>query len=285
MGSEAVRHTAFLGNGKSGSWMVRGLQLGVAIGASVLPGNVAGVGFKRAVFVKRVDPRMLDRCRAARIPVVWDIVDAYPQPHGNLWDRPACLRWLKGQIEHVKPYAIVAATQAMAGDVAEVGFKGPIVSLPHHARPGQAVNPIRRVVETVGYEGGVAYLGKWQPALEAECARRGWRFVLNPPSLADLDIVVALREADGYAPRHWKSNVKAANAQGSGTPIICNRESGYLETDNGGVTWADTTVELRAGLDALADATVRHHVADELRAAPFSLASVAANYREWLEGL
>jgi hypothetical protein len=280
-----VKRILITGNGKSASWKIRGEQLGAAIDATITPKATHAVGFDLTVIVKRIDMRFVEHLRAAKTRLVYDIVDAWPQPHGNLWDRAACLRWLKGQLELVRPYAAVAATQAMADDIVTVGFKGPVVALPHHARPGQAINPIRRVVETVGYEGGVQYLGKWRGFLEAECARRGWRFVVNPPALADLDIVVALREADGYAPKHWKSNVKLANAQGSGTPIICNREAGYLETDRAGATWADTAPELRVALATLADATVRHHVAAELRAAPFTLESVAANYREWLESL
>lgn len=272
------------GNGKSGSWKIRGEQLGAAIGATVTPhGYVPGA--HATVFVKRIDLRVLTLARAARSLIVWDVVDGWPQPHGNLGDRAACMKWLRDSINLVLPDAIVAATRAMADDIRDLGFKGPVLALPHHARPGQAINPIRRVVETVGYEGGVAYLGKWQGRLEAECARRGWRFVTNPKSLADLDIVVALREAEGYAPKHWKSNVKLANAQGSGTPIICNRERGYLETDGGGVNWADTKAELREAFDTLTDATVRHHEAAALRWSMLPLDSVAATYREWLEKL
>jgi hypothetical protein len=280
-----LKRILITGNGKSGSWKIRGEQLGTAIGATTIPHARPAKHMDLGVIVKRIDSRTVEAMRAQRIPIVWDIVDAWPQPHGNLWDRGACLRWLKSQIELLKPHALVAATRAMVEDIRETGFKAPVLTLPHHARPGQPINPVRRVVETVGYEGGVQYLGKWQEILEAECTRRGWRFVTKPATLADLDIVVALREADGYAPKHWKSNVKLANAQGSGTPIVCNREAGYLETDNSAATWADTKAELHDAFDTLADASVRHHVSTEMRAAPFTLASVAANYREWLEGL
>lgn len=238
-----------------------------------------------AVIVKRLDPRSMAAMRAMRIPIVYDVVDAWPQPHGNLWSRAECMVWLREQLKAVKPYAVVAATRAMAADIEEVGFKGPVLALPHHARPGMALNPIRHRVEVVGYEGGVQYLGKWQPILDAECKRRGWRFAVNPDQLADLDIVVALREANGYAPQTWKSGIKLANAQGSGTPFIGCREAGYRETDNGSALWAGSRAELSGAFDELTDFAMRLLVSEELRAATPRLEDVAAKYREWLEAL
>ncbi len=281
-----MNRTLILGNGKSGSWKIRGEQLGAAIGATVAVHPRSVIGFERAVFVKRVDPRVLGLVRAAKLLIVWDVVDAWPQPHGNMWNRDSCLFWLRHQIDVINPHAIVAATHAMAFDITEtLGFKGKVLSLPHHARPGLKTNPIRRVVETVGYEGGVQYLGKWERIIEKECAARGWRFVLNPPELADLDIVVALREANGYAPLHWKSNVKLANAQGSGTPFVGNREAGYSETMSGGELFADSAAELHNAFDVLSDATVRHYTSCDLRTGALPLADVAATYRRWLESL
>ena len=106
---------------------------------------------------------------------------------------------------------------------------------------------------------------------------------MEPKALADLDIVVAMRDQKGYAPRHWKSNVKLANAQGSGTPIICNREMGYLETASLEERWADTKEELFAALDALAPHDVRSAAHDGLRAFAPALDVVAADYLAWLK--
>lgn len=274
------------GNGKSGSWKIRGEQLGAAIGAKVESYYCAQPdAFDFVVGVKRGGFWDFRRACGGRIPFVWDIVDAWPQPTGNSWHTPECLAWLKAEISAKAPLAIVAATQAMEADIREVGFKGPVLTLPHHARPGQAINPIRRVVQTVGYEGGEAYLGKWKPMLGAECARRGWKFVVNPKQLADLDIVVALRDIPGYAPTRWKSNVKLANAQGSGTPFIGNREFGYLETASGAEEWADTKSELIAALDLLSDASVRYHASTTLREGTPLLENIATTYRNWLESL
>jgi len=141
------------------------------------------------------------------------------------------------------------------------------------------------VIRAVGYEGGEQYLGRWRDVLEDECKIRGWHFVINPSSLAFLDIVVAVRAQDGYAPKTWKSNVKLANAQGTGTPCILNRERGYLEKLNGSGFWADNRTELSVMLEALRPHCVRAKFSHELLTQAPLLPDVAARYRAWLEQL
>lgn len=285
LGHQGVKRILVTGNGKSGSYKIRAEQLGAAIGADVIPHAIPRTRYDLGIIVKRVDPRTLAAMHAQRIPIVLDIVDGWPQPGGNLWARDDCMAWLRTNLKTLKPHAVVAATRAMKDDVEELGFRGQVLALPHHARPGMAANPIRERVEIVGYEGGVQYLGKWLPIVEAECKARGWRLVLNPPELSDLDIVLALREADGYAPRQWKSGVKLANAQGSGTPFIGCPEAGYRETDNGAALWATNRRDLSRSFDELTGWTMRTLVAEQLRAAEPKLAGVAQTYREWLESL
>jgi hypothetical protein len=274
------------GRGKSGSWRVRGEQLGKAIGADVIPNALDVAAHDVVVMVKRLRHDIIDRARRADVPLVWDVVDAWPQPEGNLWDRNACMAWLRSQIAMVKPQGIVAATQAMAMDceavLAEIKHTASVLYLEHHCRPGLERNPIREEVRRVGYEGG-AYLGRWQPVLERECARRGWSFVVNPASLSELDIVVALREADGYAPRHWKSGVKLANAMGSGTPFIGSPEAGYIEMAVGVERFIETEADLGRALDRLTPAAERARCAGWLLTVAPTLEKVARKYRTWLE--
>jgi hypothetical protein len=164
----------------------------------------------------------------------------------------------------------------MAKDLEGLGV--PILALPHHARPG--LRPIDlKPVQTVSYEGGLPHLGKWKQWLEWECASRGWSFTVDQPG----DIAVALREKTGYAPMNWKSNVKLANAQGSGTPIICAREQGYLETASGGEFFADTEEEVQWAFDALTPVEMRREVSGRMLKAAPSLESVAATYKTWLQ--
>jgi len=273
------------GSGASGSWLVRGVQLGHAIGATVCKDASAAMirAHDLVVLIKRPLPPLLRRLHDNGARIVWDVVDAWPQPEGNCWSREQALEWLYRQVTMIRPLAIVAATKRMADDLHSV--KDAVLALPHHARPGLRALPVRDQVKRLGYEGSRKQLGRWRLVLEAECARRGWHFVMNPKSLADLDIVVALREADGYPPRHWKSNVKLANAQASGVPIVCNRECGYLENASGGERWADDESELAAALDELMPAATRRDAAVRLAHAAPTLEAMAGRYRAWLESL
>jgi glycosyltransferase involved in cell wall biosynthesis len=215
--------------------------------------------------------------------VVWDVVDAWPQPEGNHWSREQALDWLHGQVAAIRPLAVVAATRRMAEDLQPAAAT--VLALPHHARPGLRPQALRGTVTRLGYEGSRKQLGRWREVLEAECTRRGWAFVMNPTSLADVDIVAALREAEGYPPRHWKSNVKLANAQACGVPIVCNRECGYLETASGGERWADDENELATALDSLTAADARRDAAVRLSSDAPTLEALARRYRAWLESL
>lgn len=267
--------------GKSGAWEIRGNQLGKAIGADVIP-NALDVGaYDLAIMVKRPRLDIVERCRRAGVPLVWDVVDAYPQPEANTWNRDACLAWLGAHLDQIRPAGVVAATYAMAVDLQSL-TNAPVLYLPHHARLGMAVNEIRERVHVVGYEGGLQHLGRWHGVLESECRRRGWKFVTNPPVLAELDIVVALREADGYAPRHWKSGVKAANAQATGTPFIGSPEAGYLEMSCGCERFVETESDLRHAFDILTPYAERKRVSGWMKALAPSLDQVAEKYRSWL---
>lgn len=271
------------GKGTGGSFAIRGEQLGRAIGATVQPNALDVAAFDLVVLVKRAPPGLVERVRAARVPLVFDIVDAWPQPVGNTWDRQACMQWLRQQVQQMRPAAIVAATRAMAADCAEFGL--PVLALPHHAWEGQGTCVIGSKVRRVGYQGGLGYLGNWGDFMRAECERRCWEWVVNPPSVAALDIVVALREAGGYAPRNWKSNVKLANAQGCGVPFIGNREAGYIETASGFEQWAETPSEMMEALDALVGQDARMAAAEGMTVAAPRLKDIAQTYRTWLESL
>lgn len=269
------------GRGTSGSWAIRGAQLGKAIGATVEANAVISKGYDLAILVKRCDDRLIERLRG--VPVVWDVVDAWTQPMGNHWDKEAALTWLRGQVRRIRPKAIVAATQQMAADCAE--FDLPVICIPHHARPGQELNPIRERVHKVGYQGGEKHLGCWRQIVEKQCAARRWKFVLNPQTLAEVDIVVALREATGYPARFWKSGVKAANAQASGTPCILSPEAGYLENQSGAECFAENEQGLAASFDRLEDYRERSQSSRTLQLSTPHLSTVAARYRSWLEAL
>lgn len=271
------------GTGKSGSWLIRGEQLGRAIGASVVPnaGNISGHDV--VVLVKRPPEHTIEAAHQSTAKIVWDVVDAWPQPIGNLWDDVACKSWLDHQLRKIRPHAVVAATRKMAEDVMAMGV--PAIALPHHARPNMCKAIIRPSIKRVGYEGSSRHLGIWMPRIQSWCGGHGVEFVHNPDELWSLDVIVALREHHGYAPRKWKSNVKLANAQAVGLPIICNREAGYIETTTGGVLWADDLPEFERAMNQLRDQEARRLISNQLLADVISIERVASDYKAWLESL
>lgn len=277
------------GRGKSGSWVIRGSQLGSAIGATVAAEMLNPSilkNFNLAILVKRPRYEMVEQLHRCGVRIIWDIVDSWPQPEGNDWNRYRCIDWLKSEVNRIKPVGIVAATDTMAQDCKAFGI--PVLYLPHHAMPRLTLNPIRQDVRMVGYDGGQQYLGSWESVLIHECNTRNWRFLVNhgPPrpldKLSELDIVVALRQQSGYAVRNWKSAVKLANAQGTGTPIVCNREAGYIETRSGGELFADTPDEVNKALDTLTDIRVRREASRKLLMAAPTIEKIAGKYHSWL---
>jgi hypothetical protein len=271
----------FTGRGTSGSWQIRGLQVARAVGAESVPMATTVAGYDLAVVVKRAPEDILGRLRAANVPIIWDVVDAWPQPVGNDWARWQCMHWLNTELKRIRPIAVVAATMAMQRDVETLGFES--CTVPHHYWTALDPNPVRDKVAHVGYMGGPNYLGRWLPAIQEECDARGWKFTYNGlTQLAKVDIVVGVREATGYAPRNWKSNVKLANAQGTGTPCVMAREQGALETASGGELWADTFEEMRRAFDALTPHVTRQQAAWRLTAGAPHLKTIATTYRQWL---
>jgi hypothetical protein len=270
----------FTGRGTSGSWRVRGIQLSAALGAEAIP-NAVNAEADVAVLVKRVEDRTIRALRARGVKLVWDVVDAWPQPSGNECDEFHAKAWLASEMERIKPDAVIAATGRMREDLAKFGV--PSLWLRHHHRPGIRRNPIRQRITVVGYEGSPSYIMKWREAIGHACENIGASFVVNPDTLADCDVVLALRDSKGYAPRNWKSAVKAENAHASGTPLIASSEAGYLEIATGCEYWADSPSQLRTSLEWLHDQSTRELVHDRFVDAAYSVGHAAADLRRFLE--
>ncbi len=267
----------FTGGGTSGSWKVRGEQLGAACGATVQAKSIECSQADVIVAVKRIPAATLTAIRASRKPWAWDIVDAYPQPACSTWNRSQAIGWVRGQIQEKSPTAIIWPNQKMREDC-DTGLPG--VVIPHHYRPKSDTNLIRENVLTVGYEGSPTYISGWP--LAESCAARGWGFVVNPPLLAEVDIVVAFRTGAGYVQRHWKSNVKLANAHGTGTPFIGQRECGYLETQSGLEQWAECPEDLDDCFDRLSGQYHRQTVSKAFIAKRYSVDDAALDLKGFL---
>lgn len=271
------------GRGTSGSWEVRGEQLGAAMGALVKPNaDLADMLAADVVLVvKRCTPAMLETLRLAERPWAYDVVDAYPQPISSVWTPYESIAWLRSRIDYLRPSTVVWPTQRMREDYG--GNVGKVIY--HHSRPGIERNPVREHIKVVGYEGSPRYLDDGlAEAISAHCSMRGARFVVNPAQLADVDVVVALRSKqwNGYPSRHWKSGVKLANAHASGTPFIGAAECGYLEIATGGEMWAETPADVGAALDTLAPRATRLAISQRFVAATFHVERAAAQMRDVL---
>jgi hypothetical protein len=269
----------FTGRGTSGSWRIRGCQIAAALGAEAIP-NAVNEEADVAVLVKRVDDRTVRALRSRGAKLVWDVVDAWPQPDGNTWSERQAFTWLHAEINRIKPDAVIAATDRMRDEFRRLDI--PVVWLRHHHRPNIRRNPIRERITVVGYEGSPSYIVKWREAIKHECNRIDASFVVNPDTLADCDVVLALRDAKGYAPRNWKSGVKAENAHASGTPLIASREAGYLEIATGCEYWADCQHDLGVSLEWLTDQSTREQICDRFVQAAYPVERAAADLHSFL---
>jgi len=270
----------FTGRGTSGSWQIRGEQIAAAMGAKAQP-MAPRQAAHAVVGIKRLPDRLVTA--HAYAPMLWDVVDAWPQPEGNAWGRSRCLEWLSGELARIKPAAVIAATDQMRKDVESLGVQA--FWLRHHHRPKIKPNPIRAHIETVGYEGSAQYLSAALPGILRQTMAIGAKFVINPAHLADVDVVLAFRNSKGYAPRSWKSGVKLANAHGSGTPFIGCEEAGYLEIATGVEYWAEDEEGLGVALAWLADQSVREQISDRFRRAAYSVDDAARDLAAFLDSV
>jgi len=272
---------AVTGKGTSGSWKVRGVQLGTAIEADVLPRHSDFSGHDLVVAIKRIPPELVEALKRSKKPWVWDIVDAWPQPVGNSWSEIEAVMWLRAEIDRLKPAAIVFPNSQMLHDSL---WSGPYLVLPHHAWPKYHPVKTRQMVHTVGYEGGDRYLGYWHQIIEWECKKRGWYFSFNG-NMEDCDIGIALRCEQGYPAQHWKSNCKLANLQALAIPAICSPEKSYKEFGSGAESFVLAPEDLAKALDGLSAYQDRVLIGASMSRAAPRLEAVAKDYRRWLEQL
>ena len=268
------------GRGTGGSWKIRGEQLGSAMGATVKPmASVDEVNNADLIWLVKKPCDSIEQ-RTGPAKLIWDCIDYWKQPQENAWTRDQVIKHILKEAKRLRVDYIVAATRAMADDLETPYF------LRHHGRIYYNQNPIREHVKIVAYEGQAKFLGKWLNVIGRECERRKWVFMVNPPNLVDVDIVIAVRDYPhkGYATDHYKSNVKLQNAQNSGTPIICSRERGYIETSSGGEYFADTPIELEAAFDYLAPQAIRLAAAAVLRKQAYFALDAAAEVKKWQLG-
>ncbi len=266
----------------SGSWTMRGQQLGAALGARVTssPTSNDWRWADVAILVKRFGARLAPHAKAVGVPVVWDALDCWRQPMDNVLGEGEATARLRAQAQATGARLVIGATEAQAAAVGGV-------YLPHHSWAGLTPAPVRETVRTVAYQGGAAFLGHWRDRLERLCTARGWRFVVNPPDIGEADILVALRDGmwDGWQCRRWKSGVKLANAIAAGRPVITQPSAAFDEIRPPG-TLVETPHDLEAALVLWASYERRLDAAEAAAtlAGAYTVEAVADRYRRILEG-
>lgn len=277
----AGMNVLIVGNG-SGSWAMRGQQLGNAIGARVtsIPTPQDWAWADVIVLVKRWGARLASAARATGKPVIWDAVDFWSQPGENGVSEAVAKQMLRNQIAAIRPALVIGATQAMA-DAAEG------VYLPHHSWRGLEPQRPQREVTSIAYQGNPTYLGQWGRALERICRAQKWQFVINPVEslLWMSDLVVAFRDGpwDGWICREWKSGVKLGNAIAAGRPVLTQPTAAWREMGPLGSA-VESVDELEGAIEAWRPLAAREVAYERCRAlAPtYRLPAIADHYRELL---
>lgn len=230
----------FTSKSAAGAWQIRGEQIAATRSnwvAKNKPSDEDLASCDLLCVVKKPVAEVIDRARALGKPIVYDIVDSWAQPEDGLKHTSlAAARELFGPAwRALRADGYIFPTRRMQVDLGDLVGHG--ITIYHHYWPQIDRNPIRARIQTVGYEGG-NYLGEWQPLIEAACVKRGLRFVANPANFTELDLVVLARggEHGNFLARSYKSNVKLANAYGSGTPALAHvDEMSAHDTDTGDV--------------------------------------------------
>ena len=106
-------------------------------------------------------------------------------------------------------------------------------------------------------------------------------------STADVISIVAMQYLPCADVPGGSSNVKLANAQGSGTPIIAQMDAGYLEHGylDAPVCWITKPDGIAEWLKILAPQSMRQEISKRLLAQAYTVEDAARDYAKFLESL
>lgn len=265
--------------GAAGSWAIRGLQLGEAMGATVKPKATLAdcESADLIVLVKHVPVDTLEAVRQSGKPWVLDMVDFWPQPCD--WNQEQSVAWLQDRLWHLKPAGVVYGTNKMREDA---GMDGLV--LPHHSwcKYVDRQPTYRSKMKVMGYEGNVQFLGRWREVLGRQCRDRGLELIING-DMRHADVGIALRDGGGYPGRYWKPGTKLSNLHALGIPALCTPEAGAESVACGHEFWINEEADIRDALDALETERFRKSVCVAMHQAMIRIEDVAENYLKWLE--
>lgn len=285
--TESPMRVLFTSRSSAGAWQIRGEQIAAVRTnwmATNNPSDAEIAACDLLCVVKKPVEDVVARARSMGKPLVYDIVDSWAQPEDGLkhTNLPAARELFGAAWRALDADGYIFPTRRMQIDLGGMVMRS--VTIYHHYWPQIQRNRLREQVLTIGYEGG-DYLGEWQERIAAACAARGLRFVANPADYSQLDIVVLVRggEHGSFLARSYKSNVKLANAYGSGTPALVHvDEMSAHDTDTGDVLFfSDRPGSFERQLDALVgDAALRRQIhRNFLAASPrFHISNIAGQF-------
>jgi len=283
----------FTGNVKAGSWQIRGEQISSERSNWVAlpnPSRSDLKGFDILCVVKKLNSKIVSRARDQGLLIVYDIVDSWRQPKDGIKCQSVeeARSLFSKKWKRIDADLFVFPTKQMLIDLGDLVPKGQVIY--HHYRPGIPLNPIRKQVLTVGYE-GADFLGEWKSYFEESCRRRGLRFVINPQNYSDIDVVVVARGGvhANFLSHRYKSNVKLANAYGSGTPALVHiAEQSAHDTDCGNVLYFSDIDSFDQKLDLLINnLELRQLISHSflLAAKRYEISSIAKEYEDMFSSL
>lgn len=219
------------GSPKSGSWQIRAVQIADMRHDWLAVSDPTKEQIDAAeviVAIKRVKPELCETLRKSGKPVIWDALDFWRQPVDAIGvdtvEQARALAW--PWVQRLKPRCIIAANQAMAGDLD--GMAEHVTTIYHHWRPDLSPCMGRHIT----YEGAPAYLGKWRDTVTEASTSISWGLHYGLAADGITGAILAARDGEhgSWLARRWKSNVKAANAIGACVPLIAWPEDAYVET-------------------------------------------------------
>lgn len=277
----------FTSRSSAGAWQIRGQQIAAMRSnwtAFNQPTDEELALADLVCLVKKPDLGIIQRVRQLGKPIVFDIVDSWAQPEDGLkhTDLSKARELFAPTWRCIGADGYIFPTRRMQEDLGQLVPER--LTIYHHYWPQIKKNPVREQVAVIGYEGG-DYLGEWRSRIEKACLDRGIRFVVNPTNYTELDIVILVRGGPhgSFLSQQYKSNVKLANAMGSGTPALVHfDEMSAHDTDTGDVLFfTDRPGSFERQLDLLiGDYALRMHIHQKfLNAAPkFHINNIADQF-------
>ncbi len=284
----------FFGNRKSGAWKIRGKQIAATRKNWGCGAKVIWLALKKYdifVAVKEIDPECVKKIRNSGKILVYDILDSWRQPADSLVvsDIAGATRLFAKKWEEVPANAYIFPNAQMKNDLGALVSRSTVIY--HHYYPKLTEKRINKPVRKIGYQGREKFLAGWREPMEKIAHELGVEFVVNPRSLADLDVGIIARggEHNGFLEQRYKSNVKLANCMACGIPsLILSGGMSYHETWNAPESYFTTLEEFKNKLQNLINnQELRETLHSSLLAASddYKIDVIAKKYENWLESL